>query len=153
MAEQDYYDHSLLYFSIFEVSDSESGSDIRILVPRVQIELPDDESSSTPNGGEEETKGGRRCEFPHPKRHQEFTSAAAAQSTFKSDSKSASLGKPFVSQICFSNDQYYIAILLSGPINRVMVYEWKTGKKQPLISQGFEMIGVQEEPMSPNVGD
>lgn len=44
MAEQDYYDSSKLFFSIFEVSGSnDDGHDTRVLVPRVKIDLPEDE--------------------------------------------------------------------------------------------------------------
>jgi len=41
---------------------------------------------------------------------------------------------PFVSQICFSDDQHYVGCLVSGSVNRVVIYEWKVGKKVPVVS-------------------
>ena len=96
-----------------------------------------------------------------PRTNQEFSSAAASspnivraqtgkQSSTFDDKKSL----PFVSQICFNTDGRYLACLISGSVNRVIVYELKTGKVKPSASETFPLQYIQEaEPASPTVGD
>ena len=52
LAESDLYDPSLLYFSIYDVTE---GNQVRLLTPRVKIDLPEYEHGS-PGPAAEETK-------------------------------------------------------------------------------------------------
>ena len=50
MAEQDYNDPSLLYFSIYEVKENNL---IRLLTPRIRVDVPTDEDIEVNQMGEE----------------------------------------------------------------------------------------------------
>ena len=52
MAEQDFHDPSLLYFSVFEITE---GNNIRVLTPRIRIDVPEEEVAS-PRAAMEESK-------------------------------------------------------------------------------------------------
>ena len=70
MAEQDFYDPSQLYFSIYEVKE---GNICKMLSPRIRIDLPEDEVSSPGRLGEES-----KSRAPLSRLNQEFSSAAAS---------------------------------------------------------------------------
>ena len=62
---------------------------------------------------------------------------------------------PFISQICFSNNFSYVACLISGSINRLLIYEESKNGKVKLIGQeNFNLIQMHEDlpPSSPTVG-
>ena len=93
MAEQDFSDPSLLYFSIFEVKEH---NQIIPLTSRIRIDMPssDEDANNNEMGGVEESKArGSRT-------HQEFSSAAASSPLRKNGQGSVmddSNGMPFVS--------------------------------------------------------
>ena len=125
MADSDYTDPYVMYFSVYEVVTKE---DVRLLLPRVKIEVPDDElvGQTVMGRGDETMRAQSRVQ-------QEFSSAAASQvdntvsrrNTVFSSSNGP--GKtplyPFVSQVIFSNNQTYVACLVSGAANRILIYE------------------------------
>ena len=143
MAEQDFHDPSLLYFSVFEITE---GNNIRVLTPRIRIDVPDEEVVS-PRAAMEESKTRTAA---NGRQHAEFSSAAASspgiprRDTLHGSSKTPEPpAVPFVSQICFSNNFVYVACLVSGPVNRVVVYEAKAAKvNRPIASETFTMLPV-----------
>ena len=112
----------------------------------------DEDANNNEMGGVEESKArGSRT-------HQEFSSAAASSPLRKNGQGSvmddSSNGMPFVSQICFSANFVHVACLISGSINKVIVYEIKAGKVKLVASETFPIQYMQEvEPTSPIVGD
>lgn len=136
MAESDFYDPSQLYFSVFEVFEA---NEIRLVVSRVKIEMPEEDPISPSRPQEENKTTWKGCEHHGVKKIQEFSSAVPS-SPLNRHNTMGSVGRknetvyPFVSQICFSNDQHYLACLISGTVNRIVIYEWKAGKKVPIVS-------------------
>ena len=106
---------------------------------RVKIEIPEEDPISPSNKPEEIKTSRKGCEHHGVKKIQEFSSAVASSplnrnNTIASVGRKAEAVYPFVSQICFSNDQHYLACLISGTVNRVIVYEWKAAKKVPVVN-------------------
>lgn len=105
---------------------------------------------SDPNESErqEEVKaaGGRRCE--QHGRTKDFSSAAASSAHKNNAATMSGVGGkpsdqpsiPFVSQICFSGDFTYVACLISGSVNCVVVYEIKAGKVKTVAMENFNLI-------------
>ena len=161
MAESDFNDPSQLYFSIFDVNDD---CQARPLFRRVRIDLPNEDMVEDEMRARLEGQGARPA--------QEFTSAASNASPglkgssgvggAKKDDSPSSL--PFVSQICFANSFTYVAVLISGSVNRVVVYETPSyrneavpGKPKLVAFQNFPVQSylddVAGEPDSPMNGD
>ena len=70
MAEQDYADPSQLFFSIYEVKES---NQIKCVTPRIRIDVQTEEDNIDVNQIDEESKIARG-----PRTNQEFSSAAAS---------------------------------------------------------------------------
>ena len=157
MAESDYTDPSELYFSIYEVNDQ---CEFRCVAERVKVELPEEDMvSPRPSDLEHILKG--RDQAYQARAHQDFNSAAAGSSPQNIGHTNTGMGSvnsgkdktqillPFVSQICFSNNFQYVAVLVSGSVNRVAVYETKSGMIKLVASKNFKLTVYQDEVVSP----
>ena len=146
MAEQAFEDPSQLFFSIFDVKQYNV---ITPLITRMKVDVPSaDNGEDMDQVAEEESKG------PGRPRGQDFSSFVNSSPNIQRHDtnghnggsiKEGKHGLPFVSQLVFSANFVHLACLISGSINRVVIYEVKSGKIKIVAAETFPMKLVQEE--------